>query len=498
MKKQLYFVLICTIVLLIVAGTPVCASGQQTVLNSYTNEDSITLFVKDGSESIEKIYVGQAECDEYRTKEVGTIRTIVLIDNSLSIPEDTQKKIVTFLTDLAASSKDGDIFSIATFSKQLNWITRECDDYLEIKHHVEEITYVTQESYLMSAIYDLLDELSTAEEIMFTRVLVLADGSDHEKLGYTEDEFRDLLKEMHVPFYTIGCHAEDNDEALKRMFSFSRITNGRDYMLDEMAVEDILRDMAEAVPDTRLDIILPEALCDGMRKAVKIDYDTSQCSVEVTMPFVAVTPMPITTARPKATVSPVPEQIKKDNFNWLYVIIPVTFLALGVLILLAWFFLRRKRKERIPKREEAPLPDLSSIGHSKDTVFEPQTPLDGTELLGGNNQTELLDGTVYPVLCLQDIHDPIKQFEYPLQDRIFIGTDSARCQIVLNYNRYVSAVHCTVFINGDTVSVRDGSEKKGPSTNGTYVNDKRVREGVPLVTGSVLRLGELSFTVSFK
>ena len=94
--------------------------------------------------------------------------------------------------------------------------------------------------------------------------------------------------------------------------------------------------------------------------------------------------------------------------------------------------------------------------------------------------------------------NPSRTFEYPLRDKILIGRDSSKCQIVIDYSTYVSGIHCEVASRGGSLFVRDGGGDVIASTNGTFVNDKRAAPELPLPSGSILKLGQVRLKVSYK
>ena len=128
---------------------------------------------------------------------------------------------------------------------------------------------------------------------------------------------------------------------------------------------------------------------------------------------------------------------------------------------------------------------------------------DGTEILNqgqtaGPAKTDIINGGKTVKLCLQDIHDPTKTFEYPLRGAVLIGKDEARCQVVINYNKYVSAVHCEILPKGNGYVVRDGGDTVIASTNGTFVDGVKAAPELALPAGSVLKLGEVSLKVTYR
>ena len=101
-------------------------------------------------------------------------------------------------------------------------------------------------------------------------------------------------------FITIGCRTGANEENLKKMFSISRMSNAREYLLDETEPAEILQDILNGTDLIRVDIFPEDELCDGTRQPVRIGFGEDFCTVEAVMPFRAETPVAETNVPEKA------------------------------------------------------------------------------------------------------------------------------------------------------------------------------------------------------
>src|SRR5579859_6730378 len=79
--------------------------------------------------------------------------------------------------------------------------------------------------------------------------------------------------------------------------------------------------------------------------------------------------------------------------------------------------------------------------------------------------------------------------DYPIGEATAIGRD-ASCQIILSGDTLVSRRHALVWVQGDTLYVRDES-----SSNGTFVNGQRLtpNAATPLRAGDKLAVGSTLF-----
>ena len=94
------------------------------------------------------------------------------------------------------------------------------------------------------------------------------------------------------------------------------------------------------------------------------------------------------------------------------------------------------------------------------------------------------------MLRLQDLKNPVKQFEYPLRGRVKLGKNPQICQIVIDYDKSVSKLHCEIFAEGRKFYIRDLK-----STNGTFVDNMRIADVRELYSGSTIRLGRVEMKV---
>lgn len=513
MKKFWQMILTVCCLAVLFAGTAYAAEIQ-AVMNAYTGADTVTLFVKDQQQQIDQVYIDHTAVQDFTVEDAGPMRTVVMLDNSLSIPQAYREDIKTFLKDLVAARNDGDTFTIATFAQQVNYLAQESSDYLDLKSRIEGITFENQESYFTNALYTIISDIGACEEMRYTRVIVIADGVDNEALGYTDDELYNRITDACIPVYTIGCAAEGNEENLKKMFSLSRMSNAKEYLLGETSGADILQDIL-GIGISKVTVTPPTESCDGSRRMIRLDYGGDYTSLQVAMPFQAaqnptaastpteepaVTAMP-EPATPETALSQVQTSDESDGKGALPVDITVLVLvAIFVVLMIAAVIavIMILKKTRVSNEE--PTIDIAAIGAPEQTVA--MSGPSETAILPqeeeGHPKTAVVMDTHCVKLCLQDLSDPSRTFEYPLRDKVIIGKDPAQCQITIDYDKYISSVHCRVIARDDEYFVQDGADNQPASTNGTFVDEKRVSTELPLPSGAVLKLGQVKFRVTYQ
>lgn len=506
-------------------GVRVCAAESPDVMNAYTTSDSAVVFLKNQGKGIEKIYLGNDEAQYFSVEAVQAVRTVVILDNSLSIKQEYRDEIKSFLTELVAARNDGDTFTIATFAEDINYLAEESNDYLDIKEKIDALQFENQDSYFNNVLYTALEDIAKQEEIKYTRIILIADGVDDEAYGYTDDELNRKIVTAKLPVYIIGCSSKGNEENLKKMFALARLSNAKSYLMGDVSVNDILQDIVRETDLVRVDIVPQDISCDGTSKIVRISYGEDYCTTEMNMPFKAATEESPSNGQPEgvpasasgavmasaeepSTVSatePVSEPEAKSDGEFPIALIAivvagliVVFAAIAVVVMICV-----KKKE--PKKKTQTV-DLSGIGHSEHTSIVSSDDPDGeTELLrpggsrgGGGDHTDMIGSSHLIRLFLQDLDNQERTFEYPVRDKILIGRNATKCQIVIDYSKVVSSIHCEVVAKGNSLYVRDGGGDVIASTNGTFVDGQKVAPELPLPSGSVLKLGQVRFKVTYK
>ena len=165
------------------------------------------------------------------------METIVVLDNSFSIAIEERARIGELLEDLIANRLDGEAYTIATIGDQVTYLCQNVSDYTQLKTVIDGIQYYNQNTQLTDGLYQILEELHRADDGVFRRVVLIADGVDDKQIGYTKAELDSLIQTLKYPIYTIGCtnHSDTGNEQLQNLFSLSRITTGASYYFAEMA-----------------------------------------------------------------------------------------------------------------------------------------------------------------------------------------------------------------------------------------------------------------------
>lgn len=522
----------------LLAGT-VYAKEEIQIMQTITNQKQLEIYAK-ASELPEtvSVQIGRDSCEDVQIVDLQEdqkkIQTLIFLDNSLSITEGNRGKIKEFLNTYLDEKYQNDEVSLYLFGEEAKPVIENSADGEEVKQALETVEYTDQNSWLIDAVYDVLK--THENDAVYTRVMIISDGVDEKTIGYTKEEFADLLGSTGVPMYAVGCVYKQNQNALEQFFALSRKTVGATFLLDDISDENDIA--AKLLEDSNISCItatIPEALQDGSEKAVQIKLQDSDGETEVRtqarMPFgeaaetantvvseqeetESVTEEPETTEKETVLVKE-SESEAENQQNTEKAFDPVTVVAILAVIAGVSFLIVRKwkdgkdgKKEKAPKTKkekkakekelELKLPEMPVNENARKNVI-PMEKQDSDEtcLMEDGGETLFMDGTnagswkdEILLLRLQDVDHPERVFQYPVAGNVFIGRIAETNQIVLDYDRSVSGRQCRVYAKGDRIFVENLS-----NVNITQVNGVKVEQDIQIHSSDILKMGHVQMRV---
>lgn len=488
------------------------ADASASIMETYTGDAYLSVYVKgiDTTAQDISVQIATSEAERVTIQSISNLkvpmRTLVMVDNSLSIPSEDRDKIAAFLQNLISDRMADEEISIATFSEGVSRLTDYTADYTTLKTAIDSITYQDQETYLTDVLCDLLTEEFTQNmEDVYYRIIVVSDGVDNKSLGYTKEELYSLIKEIKIPIYTIGCSNGKNNEELENMFALSRTTSVAYFLLDEADnTLDITGILNQDRTIVRLKITPSGEMMDGSKKSVKITLpDGSVLTTESIMPQQVAVKEPeesaviaeIPVVQEPATESPVTEETESDSDLTLFIIAGVIVVIMIVAVIIAIILLMKKKREGEPKFEAIDDSLLREL-QNNNTNSEGKT-----EIIGSFHNRSSDDGSTVMIwnqdvtyqVVLTDINSPAKSFQVPLHNSIVVGRKKESCDIALDYEKSVSGKHCEIIVRDGRFYIKDLQ-----SSNGTYVNDSKILTETEIYTGNILTFGRLKMHFEVK
>jgi len=477
------------------------------ILGFATDEKNIVLYVQNPGENYEiQCQIGTSEAERIEshpiTEDVVPMETIILLDNSLSVVEKYRPMIRTIMSELAANRMNGEQFTIAVFSDQIQYLTEQCTDYAQVKQAIDGIAYNNQETYLTDVLYNMLAEMNKKKSTTLKRIVIISDGVDNKSIGYTKEELYSALEKTPYPIFTLGCTYKNNNEQLKNMFALSRMTGGESWLLDEVSEPMTVVQEVAALNKAVKVVVTPKAKdCDGTRKGVNLVVKAGEQSVsdsiEVVMPF---TTIPETTSAPAiaetkqvpvetAAPEPVPEPEPEKGIPTFWLIGAGVLLAALLAGTLIYLKQRKEDKNRFVSAEPKQDSDVSGASSGRPKRV---TQMAGMENTGKRSTRFVWGEEAAHTLVLEDMNNPIRRFEVSLDAPVLVGYDDD-CQIRLNYEETVSGRHCRIYGEDGKIYVENLSR-----SNGTYLDGKRVVGSAEVYTGCELKMGNLKMKVEIR
>lgn len=506
-------VVIAVLAVLMLCGSSVHAAADACIMETFTGEDRLIVYTKGTPKELADVSIqigtstGEMASVENITDRDVSMRTLVMVDNSISIRQDDRDKIADFLQDLISDRDAGEEMAITVFSEEITWLAEYTGDYSTLKQAVDGIEYQDQETYLTDVLYDLLttEYLADGEEV-YRRIIVVSDGVDNKSMGYTKEELYSLLKENPYPIYTVGCVNGKNEEELENMFALSRMTSAQSFLMEDVEntldITDVLKTDRDIV---RLEIIPSPEVMDGSRKAVKISYtdqgSTVNLSADIMMPQQTqavvedAEPVPEPEPAPEPTAEPETDITEENNDQFMktavLLVIFCFVIVAAVIIVIVLIILKKKRN----KVQFEPIDDniLQELQYSFGTSEE-KTELVHTNVPDDDGRTYMIwnNRNTYHII-LTDIHSMAKTFQVPLEQSVTVGRKQGMCDIVLDYEKSVSSRHCEISVRDNKFYIKDLQ-----SANGTYVNGSKVLADTEIFPGNIVKLGRLELRFEVK
>lgn len=493
--RSLCVTLVLTIFLLLGASSAYAVDAQVLEYEMFDNQ--LLLYVKDvGQVSGVSAALGQYPSDEVQYKTLSdsdlAMKTLILLDNSLSIPQESRKIIKEQLLELIAARKSNEYFAIATVGEQVNIKQGFTNDYQSLKDAITLLEFQKQETYLINTLYTYLaDKPFASDGQCFTRILLISDGGDKKDIGYTVQELQGLLQDRAVPIYSLGVRNKKNSNSaeLERMFALTRFTGAETFMLSDLSNKSTLGNkLAEDWQNLAVWVQIPEAAQDGSLQTLTLNLrgeEKKTISLDnVRMPLMEKTQEPV---EPTVPVQATP--VEPEPQPNLALIIGLT--AGGVLLLvlliggIAVLMIKKRREQQIQTVTDAEL----------------QQEAAATVILENNNNassgdTMLLwnvDKSACPLVTLTDCSNHDKIYQKPISQSLLVGRNRQKVDICLDYDMTISGVQCEITRENGEFFIKNITKNNITKLNGNKIVDK-----LPIYDGGIITMGNVSMQIKIE
>lgn len=493
--KHLRSGIITFMIVFMMFGRVCLAEEQAVIMQADTNEADLAIYVKNIENDLSgiSVQIGTSESKQVTCQSIeeSEFETLILIDNSLSIPQKARGKISEFLDNFIESRAGNEKIAIGVFSRDITYLTDYTSDYNELKNAAAAVSYQNQETYITDMLYELLtEEYMGKSKGVYRRIIMIADGIDNESLGYTTDELNRLIEENTFPIYTIGCATGKNNQELEKLFALSR-SSGAEYFLleNEEDTASIANKLSKDRQIVKI-VITPDAeLMDGSKKTVKINFTAQSVSKEMKMPqqieqkeviestesqeeIVEMTQEEVEELSvEETTVQDYEEALRKDS-ALTFILYVIIFWIVVIVLCIAIITIKHFKKKRKIETDQ-----------TENLMAQRERELKAA-LANSSIAMDARGQQPIAYIILTDIHSPDRSFRVPFYRNLIIGRNKDACAIALDYDRSVSGRHCEIYAIGNKVMIKDLQ-----SSNGTFVNGNRVFMDTELISGSIITIG---------
>ncbi len=420
------------------------------------------------------------------------MRTLIMLDNSISIPSGSRSKITELLNGIVDAHNEKEVFRLATFSDSISYLSDTySDDYTVLKNAIASISYKDQETYLTDVLYDLVDDLNNEAYMGYTRVIIVSDGVDNKQLGVTREELNAKLKETPYPVYTVGTLTGKNNDQLENMFALSRLTNSEYFVLENADTSAIVSELSKDSQMTVVEAVIPDAAKNGGKQSSKLTFSNgTQLVFDVHMPFhvQAVQQEPIkeeveSVPEPTQPLTEPEEPVEEKGISTVMIAGIAGAVLLIIVVAVIVVIVVKKKKAGNDGKGEADTAG-EDVPTETDTVI-----VGGSDDRGGILPTSDAAKSRYRVKLYNSGLSQVYQCE--LKNSISIGKASGN-DIVINAAT-ISRRHCIMTNRNGRIFIQDLN-----STNGTFVNNERINFDTEIFSGATVRLGREELTVKFE
>lgn len=473
--------IITTVLLLFFCYSIHSYAQEVKAVSAFVFEDELYIYIRgiSGIGEDSQIQIGNVLCNNDNISVAGNtaIRTIILVDNSKSIPKASYETINGIINTVIESAPESEQFKIGTVAEQITYLTEYSSDKEALKAAAGEIVYNDQDTYLSDILYEAVEAVRKENTNMYTRLLVIADGADNKTIGYTYDEVVKFLGTQGIPVYTAGIVGKNNANELETMFSFSRASNAESFLMDEnMTAEQLAEALAMDEQNVCIKIKPDISVMDGGTKSILLKLNTPEGQVNITttavMPFgvleeIQEEPQTVEKKTEEKTLPVIGEKetepvpVKKTFHPQWIVLLLIPVAAIAVIIAVVVVIKKKNDIKNETASEEEPVIEAKKLA----SVLPPPK--------------------AYIILKCNELPEQI--YKAPINDVIYIGRKET--DIIID-DHYVSSKHCEIILRGELLYVKDCN-----SSNGTFYENIRIYEETPIISGGNLKIGQYTYNV---
>lgn len=274
------FISVASLIALFLTMSAHAAAGTKIVGLEYV-EDTIKLYITNTSTAADiQASVGQypAAVESIQSLEEGqaSVKTLILVENSAAISEDSRKQAQSRLHELFSSGSEEEVFALAAVGRDVTMLQDYTRDSGALDQALSSVQYESEAPSAADALYRFLSEHTedSGASNLF-RVVFLSTGGKENVSGYTQEELQSLLEANPVAIFALGAWNDerDNGPELSSLFTLARSTGGDGWMLDDFSDGMLAQELEGALDDTMIIAVrAPEQAMDGSSQTLSLQF----------------------------------------------------------------------------------------------------------------------------------------------------------------------------------------------------------------------------------
>ncbi len=514
MKKRIIAAAIA-ILLAFCTAAGALADDDYSVVGLLVTNKNIVAYVEGSNVGISTAMLGQTEIQDVEcsslTDEDVTIDTLIIIDNSLSIPEPTRPLIAEELKSYVASRESNERFGIATIGEEIDISVDFTNNIPALQTALDELEYHLSYTLITDALYNYLNtDPFAGKENTITRILLIGDGTDDKDqnaTGVSTSTLSEKLGECHVQLTALGINNADssNGEELKNMYNIATRTGGDKMAFSELESGELTETMAKIRNTTVVKVPLTNDMLDGSLKTLTLQVGSTKLSIDNVR-------MEAEIVEEGTEEEPEPEEEEDEEPEeegiplWLILAISGIIIVVIIIVVIVVNVSKKKEDEKfviVPHEQELvkylnvqdEIENANQGGMGMYQDYNNMDPMTGGIPGGypGDVYGETMGVWRVHSVTLTDINSSNRSIRKPIESRLLVGR-SAEADIRLENDgtpygqiyQTVSNRHFEILRDEDGYYINNLSNSNGTKLNGVPVIEKtRVNSGDIIKMGNV-------------
>ena len=478
-------------------------------------------------------------------------KTLILIDNSVSVSSSNREKTRRLLEQLIRRKKPEEVYSIASFSRELTVRSEYSIAQDTLITAAVTLDYQDQDAYLNDVLSDCIRSMKKdSRGDIYQKILLVSDGANDNPYGCTDAALLEILKERSCVVDVIDSGKTADAAGRNRLREIAANSGGNYLMLEEWEdMEQACQMLTVQSSLYRISIPVPYDCMDGLSRSVLVHFEADGQEYEIvreeafplidaqflkewkqqeeilreleqmeteTVPDTEIIIEAHTDPEPQTTMSTeaelfsemIPEEteqtqteapVEREPFpqtkdsslgrqmQLSRLLLFAGAAAAGAALGILAWQIRKKTAGKDMDLQEEP--EENEVYHSEfESGFSPASS--DTDWSDSPETRMMWSDSDQNRMVLRDVSDHTRFYRLTLEQEIIVGRNADKCQVVLPGDPSVSSVHIRFTRKKEQIYLEDMN-----SANGTFLNGNRLEGRVPVRDGDLIKIGRTELMI---